>query len=818
MTLHRSFTTVLVFTAALLGGFTDQGHAQTADAAGDGPPPWPILKASQNTAPLPGTAALTMDGDLASQMVAGIDAFLLKQIAESVEKRTQFWKRDFSSPEAYAESIEPNRQSLREMLGMRDELVSGPLTAETQSPSFETLLDDEAVNYRVRSVRWQTLEGVTAIGLLLEPRDGLPIADIVAIPDADQLPEDVADVAFIKSASSLIRDESGFGETSFFARELARAKCRVLVPLLISRAENDYKMTRREWLHRPAYELGRTLAGYELQKVLAGIDALQGTSGDGRPLGVIGWGEGGRLALYAGALDDRIEATCVAGYFGSRQNVWNEPADRTVFGLLDEFGDAEIASLIAPRALTIEAGPAPRFVFRPDAEGNPEVLEARSSKNGKPGALTQPTIKDTSTEVQRARELLQGLTPAAKIQLVENDTEIGISGTTLEAFVSQLNDYSSTALKLPDDEQALRVEVLSQRELRPANQLAEIQRFNQDLLQTAYQERIEYMKDLKTDSLETFEATVEAYREKFRRDVVGEFDAERLPLNARSRPYQEGPTTISYEVLLDTFPGVYAYGVLTLPKDLKLDGSEKRPVVVCQHGLEGRPQDVISESKFNAYSAFATRLAERGFITFAPQNPYIFQDRFRTLQFKAAAIGCTLFSVIVPQHQQITDWLQEQPFVAGDRIGFYGLSYGGKSAMRIPPLVSDYCLSICSADFNEWVWKNAATDKRSLRYSYANKGEYEIFEYNLGGTFNYAEMASLICPRPFMVERGHFDGVGPDDRVAQEFAKIRFLYQAKLGIGDRTEIEWFPGPHMINGVGSYDFLHRHLNWPLPAKQ
>ena len=36
---------------------------------------------------------------------------------------------------------------------------------------------------------------------------------------------------------------------------------------------------------------------------------------------------------------------------------------------------------------------------------------------------------------------------------------------------------------------------------------------------------------------------------------------------------------------------------------------------------------------------------------------------------------------------------------------------------------------------------------------------------------------------------------------------------AKLGIGDRTEIEWFVGPHTINGKGTYDFLHKHLDWP-----
>ena len=98
--------------------------------------------------------------------------------------------------------------------------------------------------------------------------------------------------------------------------------------------------------------------------------------------------------------------------------------------------------------------------------------------------------------------------------------------------------------------------------------------------------------------------------------------------------------------------------------------------------------------------------------------------------------------------------------------------------MRIPPLVTDYCLSICSADFNDWVWKNASS--RSP-YSYVWTREYEIFEFDLGSTFNYSEMAALIAPRPFMVERGHFDGVGPDDRVAYEFAKVRFLYEAGSG-------------------------------------
>jgi hypothetical protein len=153
-----------------------------------------------------------------------------------------------------------------------------------------------------------------------------------------------------------------------------------------------------------------------------------------------------------------------------------------------------------------------------------------------------------------------------------------------------------------------------------------------------------------------------------------------------------------------------------------------------------------------------------------------------------------------------TDWLASLPFVDPQRIAFYGLSYGGKSAMRLPALIPRYCLSICSGDFNEWIYKVASPD---LRMSYVFSGEWEMDEWNLANVTNYAEMAMLIAPRPFMVERGHGDGVGLDEWVGYEFAKVRRGYD-QLGIGDRAEIEWFDGPHTIHGVGTFDFLHRHL--------
>ncbi len=55
--------------------------------------------------------------------------------------------------------------------------------------------------------------------------------------------------------------------------------------------------------------------------------------------------------------------------------------------------------------------------------------------------------------------------------------------------------------------------------------------------------------------------------------------------------------------------------------------------------------------------------------------------------------------------------------------------------------------------------------------------------------------------------------MAPDPWVASEYAKVRWLY-GQLGLGDRTEIEFYNGGHLINGEKTFEFLHRHLRWPV----
>ena len=768
---------------------------------------------------LPGTQPLIGTNDLSMGMVAGIDRFLDRELAASVERRAAKWHRDFSSPEAYVKSIEPNRERFKKIIGVVDERV------KVECGSMEKRLDGNpvatCVGYKIYAVRWPVLAGVDAEGLLLEP-DKAVVANVVALPDCDSTPEQAAGLD--DSASQGVR----------FAGRLAGNGCRVLVPLLMDRRDAysgnpAIRMTNqphREFIYRTAFEMGRHIIGYEVQKVLAAVDwfgtlhgMVAGVPGakpvSPLPVGIIGYGEGGLVAFYAAAADDRIKATVVSGYFQPREQVWKEPIYRNVFALLGEFGDAEIASLVTPRPLIIEA------CAQPDVTGPPAPSRGRAG--AAPGVITTPPLSAVESEIERAKKLVAKLNSPASIKLVEDrDAALRQFASVLDlswdssfqSRVSAVSGIPSTpgALPGPSGEPNARLK-------RQFDQFVE---HTQRVLREGETRRAELWKKPNLDlsnwgfllakdsaaAVKKYQEDTRKYRDYLWDEVIGRFPPASLPVNPRTRLVYDEPAYRGYEVMLDVWPDVYAYGILLVPKDLK--PGERRPVVVCQHGLEGRPQDCADPKvESHYYHSFANKLAEQGFITYSPQNPYIGKDAFRVLQRKLNPLGKTLFAVIGRQHERTLDWLASLPFVDGDRIAFYGLSYGGKSAMRLPAMLEKYCLSICSGDYNEWIGKNAST---TFKGSYMFSGEYEIFEWNLGNTFNYAEMSWLICPRPFMVERGHFDGVGVDEMVAYEYAKTKRRYDL-LGIGDRCEFEYFNGPHEIHAVGTFDFLHKHLNWP-----
>ncbi|MGQ9731640.1 MAG: alpha/beta hydrolase family protein [Candidatus Zipacnadales bacterium] len=725
---------------------------------------------------LPGTEPFVLDADPAVAMVAGIHAFLLRETAIAMEQPLT------GDPLA-------RRERLMRIIGAVDSRPQ-PVTMELIAPFGRFATVAETSTYTVQVVRWEALASVHGEGLLLQPKASIA-ANVIALPDCDWSPEMLAGLT------------EGVAPESQYALRLVESGCRVLIPVLIDRRDTwsghpDICFTNephREFVYRMAFEMGRHIIGYEVQKVLAAMDWFTSVYPE-LPIGVIGYAEGGLIALHSAAIDSRVNVVCVSGYFGPRETLYQEPIYRNVFGLLPQFRDAGLASLIAPRPLIIEAARVPAI------DGPPPPRDGRAG--AAPGRLWTPALADVQAEVERARLHYASVGATDSLAFVASEDGNGPPGSeaTLTAFLQALAGKPLTSVRSVP----LSLIDLQDPDSRMKRQFEELCLYTQVLLRRSHHVRAKLWEKADSSSLERWQATTHQYRNMLWDEVIGRFPSPTEPANPRTRLIYDEPTWRGYEVMLDVWPEVFAYGILLLPKDL--GEGERRPVVVCQHGLEGRPQKTIDAGDA-AYNSYAVKLVERGFIVYAPQNPYIGGDDFRVLQRLANPLGKSLFAVIVRQHERTLEWLAQQSFVDPQRIAFYGISYGGKTAMRVPALLEQYCLSICSANFNEWVLKNASWEDR---FSYMYTGEYEMFEFNLGHTFNYAEMAFLIAPRPFMVERGHNDGVGVDEWIAYEYAKVRRLYDT-LGIPDRTEIEFFNGGHMINGQGTFDFLHKHLNWP-----
>jgi dienelactone hydrolase len=727
---------------------------------------------------LPGTNPFNYQGDPALGMVDAIRAFLQRETAASTAKRVALQRSGASL----------RRERLRRMIGAVD--VRVPFTALNLEGTTAVRAEvAQGKDYRVFAVRWPVFEDVDAEGLLLEPT-GTPRAKIVAIPDADWSPEMLTGLS------------PGVDPAAQFARRLAENGCQVLVPVLIDRSDTwsgipGVRMTNqshREWIYRMAYESGRHIIGYEVQKVLAAVDWFaRENAAEAVPIGIAGYGEGGLLALYAASLDERVRAALVSGYFQPREGLWREPIYRDVWGLLREFGDIELAGLVAPRGLIVEAS---RF---PEVTGPPPSTPER--RGAAPlGQITTPAVDSIRREIGRAPT-------ATNVQLVISGEGRGQPGST-GALIALLRSLGASVSSLSAGDPPRDLRGNFDPSVRLHRQFDQLVAHTQALIRASDRKREAFWSKSDSSSLDAWKKSTQPLRNYIWEEVIGRLPDPNVPVNPRTRLIYDEPKFRGYEVMLDVWPGVFAHGILLVPKDIQ--PGERRPVVVCQHGLEGRARDV-ADPKIDSgfYHRFAVRLAEEGFVTFAPQNPYIGEDRFRLIQRQGHPLKLSLFSFILGQHQRLLEWLGGLPFADRERIGFYGLSYGGKTAMRVPPLLDGYALSICSADFNEWVWKTTSVNSR---YSYMLTQEYDMLEFDLANVANYSDLANLMAGRPFMVERGHEDSVAPDEWVAYEFAKVRRFY-TRLGIPERAEVEFFNGPHTIHGVGTFAFLRRQLRWP-----
>jgi dienelactone hydrolase len=140
--------------------------------------------------------------------------------------------------------------------------------------------------------------------------------------------------------------------------------------------------------------LGIPIIGQRLGDDLSAVDYLSALPGvDPARIGCVGLSEGGKRTLYLAAMDDRISASVISGYFSTLTGAirdWSRLENWDICnylpGLLRYADYPDLAALIAPRPLLIEYGTADEL-YEPSAVE--EALDRTARAYAAQGAAEQ---------------------------------------------------------------------------------------------------------------------------------------------------------------------------------------------------------------------------------------------------------------------------------------------------------------------------------------------------------------------------------------------------------------------------------------------
>jgi dienelactone hydrolase len=705
-----------------------------------------------------------------------VSRYLSGRIAATPSMRDKGWQPDFSSLRAYDLSVEAHRLHLQKMLGLVDLAAS-----ETK-----TTVLAKSRNEMIESVKITFQSGPDVRALLFIPHSRSRQPVVIAIPDADQSAEEFAGIAEGTTPAQWLRNLLGRGVA-------------VAIPVMVERRA-DHALClqsgghdRRRMLWRLGFLVGRTLVGLEVQQVMALSNYLfRQPNIDGKKIGVWGVGQGGMTALYAAAVDRGLASVTVQDYFQQREQSWREPVDRVLYGQLNEFGDAEVSALVAPRPLTV--------VSRQQGEISSKSVQA---------------------EVERAQRFYLGLHAENKLAMLEVSNDALSAGAI--AAASMLGAKQQKApLQIED-----RVSTKKILEIRNEHFEA-LYRYLRRLCVKSDSQRTAYWK-LAMTAPQDRQRKVTKLRAELQ-TLMGEVPDQNIPLHPRTLLIGKTDKFLAYEVVLDTVPGVEAYGHLLVPRVAPENPRKLFPAIVCQHGFGGAPKFVSGigtdiESNDHFYHRFGERLAERGYVVFAPYITVPADSRppgelhradlINPIVRKAASLGMMRTSIELAKLHRIVDFLQSLPFVERDRIGYYGLSYGGYSAIWMPPLEPRLKFTVVSGHFNDQEEKLIAYGKPGHLW---NLPDEDFYNWNLLNRFTHSELIAAMWPRPVSIEWGLYDPTTTPEwhNKAAEYLKKNYVIPWEMQ--DKVAFDDYIGPHTIHGIDTFSFIDRWLKPEQSAKR
>ena len=249
--------------------------------------------------------------------------------------------------------------------------------------------------------------------------------------------------------------------------------------------------------------------------------------------------------------------------------------------------------------------------------------------------------------------------------------------------------------------------------------------------------------------------------------------------------------------------GLKAEALLMFPSG----AAGRAPLVIAQHGIGSFPERVFGHDDAKMlYKDYGHALVREGYAVLAPLNLFSIEKRNR-IERLARLAGTTLPGLEFRRMQVLLDEVLRDKRIDAGRVGMWGISLGGMATMFWTPVEPRIGCAIVTAWFNHRRNKMAIPDPRYSCFL-ETKEEHAFFSGWLT-EFTDSDVASLICPRPMLVQHGKKDGIAHWPQVMEEFEASREHYR-KLGMADRISIDMHEGGHEIRLESGLPFLNKWL--------
>jgi len=316
---------------------------------------------------------------------------------------------------------------------------------------------------------------------------------------------------------------------------------------------------------------------------------------------------------------------------------------------------------------------------------------------------------------------------------------------------------------------------------------------------------------------EDFQEWHAAAREKFL-EILGDFP-EPVDLNPMVEFCKEWKGLIRERVILDSEAGMSIPCVVLRPPDMPADG--KGRAIICSHGhgahakeaVSGNTDDpdIVREIAAHNYN-YGEQMARRGFLTLSPDLRG-FGERMGlpNNEVNLWCKSCNNFYLlgsmlgIYPLTRNVWDirvcarYLATRPEVDAQRIGMMGLSQGGVMTTFATAALPE----IRCADIVGYLnpWRRFAFEGHRFCGSQILPHIYKWFDTH--------DVASLIAPRPLLVEMGEADMLFYIKDQRESFEAVKRVYDA-AGVGEDCWCDVHPGAHAFAGNKAFDFFERYL--------